>query len=85
MDAGTGAAPFFIVCPLEFLVHGRGHAPPVGEAELGQHGSSSCQAEVVNKILPQDAHGHGVEQECALPCEPDYTTLRIQFEEFLVM
>jgi hypothetical protein len=66
-------------------MHGCRHAPAVGEAELGQYCSSRGQAEVVNEILPQDPHGHRVEQERALPGESDQATLWIQLQELAVM
>jgi hypothetical protein len=57
----------------------------VGKAERGQHRSRGGQAEVVDEILPQDPHGHGVEQERALPGETDDASGRVQFQELLVM
>ncbi|MEJ2240222.1 MAG: hypothetical protein P8X82_18180 [Gemmatimonadales bacterium] len=85
MDAGAGATPFLVVRPLEFPLHGCRHAPAVGEAELRQHCSSSGQAEVVNEILPQDPHGHSVEQKRALPRVTDYATLWVQLQKLLVI
>src|SRR5450631_428098 len=35
VDAGSRALPFHRVLPLECRLHGLGHAPTVGEAELG--------------------------------------------------
>jgi hypothetical protein len=85
VDAGAGATPLLIGRPIELLSHGLCHAPAVGEAELGEHGSGSGEAEVVNEILPQDSHGNGVEQEGALPRETDHAPLRVQLQELLVM
>jgi hypothetical protein len=85
VDARAGVTPFLMAGPPEFLLHGRRHAPAVGKAELGQHGSRGGQAEVVDEILPQDPHGHGVEQKGALPGESDQASVRVQFQELLVM
>jgi hypothetical protein len=57
----------------------------VGETELGQHGPRCGQAEVVNEDLSQDPHGHGIEQQCALPGEADHAPVWVQFQEFFVM
>jgi hypothetical protein len=57
----------------------------VGEAELGEHRAGSDQAEVVDQILPQNPHGHGVEHERALARETDHAPLGVQLQEFLVM
>ena len=71
VDMGTGAAPFLVGIPLEFLLQGRGQAPAMGETELGEHRAGCGQAEVLDEILPQNPHGHGVEQERALPGKPN--------------
>jgi hypothetical protein len=57
----------------------------VGEAKLGEHRASSGKAKVFHEILPEKPHGHGVEQERALPSETDHATLSVQFQELLVM
>ena len=57
----------------------------MSEAELGEHRSGSGLAKVVNEILPQEPHRHGVEQERPLPRETDHAPIRVQLQEFLVM
>jgi hypothetical protein len=57
----------------------------VGEAELGEHGARRSEAEVLDEILPQDAHGHGVEEKRTLSGEADHAPLRVQLQQFLVM
>ena len=82
---GTGSTPFLVGLPLEFLLQGRGHAPAVGETELSEHRTGSGQAEVLDEILPQEPHRDRVEQEGALPGEPNDASLRVEFQEFFVM
>ena len=61
MDPGARAAPVLIAVPLELRVHGLGHAPTVGEAELGEHGTGGSEAEVFDEVLSQEPHCHRVQ------------------------
>jgi hypothetical protein len=81
----TRILPVVFGVPSELGVHRLGHTPAVGEAELGQHGPRSDGAEVVDQVLAEQAHRDGVEQERALAREADHPSLRIQFEQFLVI
>jgi hypothetical protein len=85
VDAWTGETPFLTVPPFEFLANGLCHAPAVGEAELGEHGAGSGQAKVLDEILSQDPHGHGVDQERSLAGKTDDTPLRVQLQQLVVM
>ena len=85
VDAGAGAAPVLVAVPLELGLHRLGHAPAVGEAELGEHGARRGEAEVLDQVLPQQAHRHRVEQERALPREADHAALRVQLQQLLVI
>ena len=79
------SAPVLFAVPLELGLHGLGHAPAVGEAELGEHRAGGGEAEVLHEVLAQQAHGHRVEQERALPGEADHAALRVQIQQFLVV
>ena len=85
MDAGARAAPVLVAVPLELGLHGLGHAPAVGEAELGEHGAGGGEAEVLDEVLAQEPHRHRVEEERALPGEADHAALRIQLQQLLVV
>ena len=71
--------------PLEFGLHGLGHAPAVGEAELGEHGAGGGQAEVLDQVLAQKSHRHGVEKQRALSGEADHAALGVQLQQLLVI
>ena len=77
VNAGTRMLPFLAAVPLELGLHGLGHAPTVGETELGEHGASGGQAEALDQVLAQKAHRHGVEQQCSLSGEADHASLRV--------
>ncbi len=76
--------PIHLAVPIELGLHGLGHAPPVREAELGEYRARRGQPEAVDQILAQDAHGHGVDQQRALPREPDQAPLGVQLEQLLM-
>ena len=78
VDAGARAPPVLVAVPLELGLHGLGHAPAVGEAELGEHGAGGGQAEVLDEVLAQEPHRHRVEQERALSGEADHAAFRVQ-------
>ncbi len=69
VDAGAGAPPVLVAVPLELGLHRLGHAPAVGEPELGEHGARGGEAEVLDEVVAQEPHRDGVEQERALPGE----------------
>jgi hypothetical protein len=79
----ASAEPLLLAVPLELRLHGFGQAPPVGEAKLGEHGSSGREAEVLDQVLPQEPHRHRVDQERPLPGEADHAPLRVQDQQFL--
>ena len=85
VNLGSGETPFFVIRPRELLLHGRGHAPAVCETKLGEHRASRDQAEVLDEILPQQAHGHGVEQKRSLASKPNRAALRVQLQELVVV
>ena len=85
VQARARIPPLGVVLPPELRVQGFGHAPAVGEAELGEHGSRRQQAEVLHQIFAQETHGHRVQQDRALAREADDPAVRIQFEQFLVV
>jgi len=85
VDADSGAAPLIIVIPLELGLHGLGHAPTVGETELGEHGAGGREAEILDEILSQEPHGHRVKQERALPGKAERASLRIQLQKLPVI
>ena len=85
MDAGTGALPVVVALPLELRLHRLRHAPTVGEAELGENGAGSEQAEVLDQVLAQQPHRHGVQQQRALSGEPDHAPFGVQLQQLLVV
>ena len=85
MDAGARAAPVLVAVPLELGLHRLGHAPAVGEAELGEHGAGGGEAEVLDQVLAQEPHRHRVEEERALAGEADHASLRVQLQQLLVI
>jgi hypothetical protein len=80
VDAGARAAPVLVAVPLELGPHGLGHAPTMGEAELGEHGAGGSEAEVLDEVLPQEPHRHRVEKERTLSGEADHASLRVQLQ-----
>ena len=80
VDAGTRPAPVLVAVPLELGLHSLGHAPTVGEAELGEHGAGGRKAEVLDEVLSQEPHRHRVNEERALPREEDHPSLRVQLQ-----
>jgi hypothetical protein len=85
MEARSGPPPLLIARPIHVLLHGFGHAPPVGEAKLGQDRARGGEAERLNEILTQDPHGPGIEQERPLACEVNLSTLWVQIQELGVI
>ncbi len=85
VDAGARAAPVFVARPLEFGLHGLGHAPTVGEAELGEDSAGRIEAKVLNQILPQEPHRHSIKQKRTLSGEPDYAALWVQLQQLLMI
>jgi hypothetical protein len=77
--------PFLAAVPLEFGLHGLGHAPTVGEAELGQHGARGGHAEVLDEVLAQKSHRHRIEQQRSLSGEANHAAFRIQLKQFLMI
>ena len=57
----------------------------MSEAELGEHGAGGREAEALGEVFPQQAHRHRVQQQRALSCEPDDTSLRVQLQELFVI
>src|SRR5882672_7438349 len=84
VNARAGASPFVVALPRELGAHGLGHAPAVGEAELGEHGARSGDAEVLHEILAQQPHRDGVEQQRALTREANHAAVGVELQELLV-
>ncbi len=80
VDAGACAAPVFVAGPFELGLHCLGHAPTVGEAELGEHSAGSRQPEVLDQVLAQEPHRHRIEQERTLTSKPDHPALGVQLQ-----
>ena len=85
VDARAGAEPVLVAVPLELRLHRLGHAPAVGEAELGEHGARGGEAEVLDQVLAQESHRHRVEEQRALPGEADHAAFRVQLQQLLVI
>jgi hypothetical protein len=65
------------------IAHRLGHALAVGVAEAAQEAPGDPNAEGVDEFLPEQALGHGVEDEGPLAGESDEPALGIDFQEFL--
>lgn len=85
MEPGARAAPVLVAVPPVLGAHGLGHAPALGEAELGQEGSGGREAEVLDELLSQETHRDGVDEERALPGEPDDASVWIELQKLLVI
>jgi hypothetical protein len=55
------------------------------EAKQREHRAGSGQPEVLDEVLSQDVHGHGVEQQRARPGETGRASLRVEFQKLLVI
>ncbi len=85
VDAGTGELPLRLVLPLEFGLHGLGHAPTVGKAELSQHGARRGGTKVFHEVFAQKSHGHCIEQQRSLSGEANHASFRVELEQFLMV
>jgi hypothetical protein len=85
MNTRPGASPFLVALPVELGFHGFRHAPAVGEAELREHRTRRGEAEILDQVLPEQAHRDGVEQERALAGEPDDAAFRIQLQQLVMV
>jgi hypothetical protein len=81
VDASARALPFLAAVPLELGLHGLGHAPTVGETELGQHGARGGHAEVLDEVFAQKSHRHRIEQQRSLSGEADHAAFRVELQQ----
>jgi hypothetical protein len=69
VDAGAREAPVLVAGPFELGPHRLGHAPTVGEAELGKDRAGSREAEVLDQVLAQKPHRHASSSSARCPAK----------------
>lgn len=80
------AGPSIVVAvPLELRLQGFGHAPALGEANLGEQGTRGREPDAPDELLSQEPQPHRIPQERAVTREADGSPVRIQLEELLVI
>jgi hypothetical protein len=64
---------------------GLGHPPTLGEPELGEQGAGGRNANILDKVLPQDSQCFGVKNQRAPSSKTNQATAGVEFENLLVV
>jgi hypothetical protein len=57
----------------------------VGKAKLGQDGSGSGEAKVLDQVLSENPHRNDVEQDSPLPSKTNDSGFGVEFEQFFMI
>jgi len=85
MDAAPSQTPFLGAVPGKVRLQRLGGPPTLGKAELGEYGAGGGETEILHQVLPQQPHGHGIDEQRTVPRKADHAVFGDEFQQFLMV